>query len=90
MLSAKQGTKMAVDWDYAYNYWRKVFTESCDGKFSKADFDEWFRNGSEHASDSMSYFATVDVPGSKEHFDIEMRTAFINMLQACAEGRFGK
>jgi len=79
-----------VDPVYAYNYWRKVFVDSSDGKFTSRDFDKWFRNGSNLATDKMTYFPTNQTPGSKEHFDVLMRTALIQMLEACSDGHFGK
>ncbi|WP_372522825.1 hypothetical protein [Sulfuricaulis sp.] len=79
-----------MEFEYAYNYWKKSFVDSSDGHFTKQDFDKWFRNGARHATDALGFFPTVDSPGSKEHFDILMRQGFISMLEACADGRFGK
>lgn len=79
-----------MDFAYAYNFWRKVFVERSEGHFSNEDFDRWFMNGAKPVADSITYFGTVEEPGSKEHFHEEMRVAFIDMLEACAEGRFGK
>jgi hypothetical protein len=79
-----------MEFEYAYNYWRKVFVESSDGHFTNKDFDKWFRNGSKQVSNSLGYFGTVEELGSKEHFDLQMRIAFISMLEACADGIFGK
>ena len=79
-----------MDFEYAYNYWRKAFVESSDGYFDKEDFDKWFRNDAQHITDSFGYFPTIDDPGSKEHFDVLARQTFITMLKACADGRFGK
>ncbi len=79
-----------MEWVHAYNYWRKSVVDSSDGYFTKEDFDKWFRNGAIHATDHLGYFGTIDEPGSKEHLDILIRNSFISMLEACAEGRFGK
>ncbi len=91
MLDGKHA-EAAMDADHAYNYWRKVFVDSSDGHFTKADFDRWFRNGSRLADDALWYLPTADdyTPGSKEHFDVRMRIAFMNMLEACARGSFGE
>ncbi len=77
-----------MDFEYAYNYWRKTFVASSDGHFTNKDFDKWFRNGVNHPTDALSYFGVIDNPGSKEHFDLQMRQSFISMLQACEDGRF--
>lgn len=79
-----------MEWEHALNYWRKVFTEEADGHFTKSDFDEWFRNGADLKTYSVGYFSLIDEPGSADHFSVAMRTAFIQMLQACVAGRFGK
>jgi len=79
-----------MDWEYAYNYWRKAFIERSEGRFTRDDFDQWFRNGAQHASDSLGYFGTTPEPGSNEDFELTKRVAFIDMLKACADGQFGK
>lgn len=83
---------MSANFEYAYNFWRKAFVESSGGHFTKADFDKWFRAGAKPVANSLGYFGTVEVdsPGSKEHFNQAVRQAFIDMLDACADGRFGK
>ena len=83
---------MPANFEYAYNFWRKVFVDSADGLFSKGDFDKWLRGGAKPIASSLEYIGTVDVdmPGSKEHFDQLIRMVFVDMLNACAEGRFGR
>jgi hypothetical protein len=81
---------MMVDPAHAYNYWRKVFVDSSDGQFTPRDFDRWFRNGAKLATDSITYLPTTQTPGSKEHFNVLMRTALNQMLEACSDRRFGK
>lgn len=73
---------MAVDYEYAYNYWRKVFVDASDGHFRNRDFDQWFRH--------YPFAVANPRPGSKEHFDQLALTAFNQMLEACAAGRFSK
>lgn len=82
---------MSTNFQHAYNYWRKVFVETSDGRFSNEDFDRWFRGGAKPVADSFGYFGTVEVdnPGSKEHFNQVVRQAFIDMLNACSDRRFG-
>ena len=77
-----------MDWEYAYNYWRKAFVEGCEGAFIKEDFDNWFRANSDPQTYHLGYFPVIDRPGSPEHFSSEMRQAFSSMLSACASGKF--
>ena len=79
-----------ANFQHAYNYWRKVFVEASDGHFSKEDFDKWFLAGAKPVAGSFGYFGTVEVDnlGSKEHFNQVLRQAFIDMIEACEDGRF--
>jgi hypothetical protein len=79
-----------MDFDYAVNYWRKVFVESSEGQFTNRDFDKWFRSGISPRDIPTQFFGIVDAPGSREHFDLAMRTALVAMLEACVAGRFGE
>ncbi|MGB0894571.1 MAG: hypothetical protein ACPGUD_09205 [Parashewanella sp.] len=76
-----------MDYEYAYNFWRSVFESESSGAFSKNDFDKWFSNGSEI---SLAHFPVVEEEGSKVHFNTALKASFISMLEACADGRFGK
>lgn len=62
-----------MDYGHARNYWRAALVASAEGRFTAADFDEWF-------------------PGEPGHGELndQVLEAFIRMLGACAQGRFGK
>ena len=62
-LCKEEGDKM--EFEYAYNYWRKIFVDGSDGHFNKDDFDKWFRNDAQHVSDAFGYFPTIDNPVRK-------------------------
>ena len=80
-----------MDHMHAYNYWKKAFFDSANGVFSKQDFEDWFRSGTNPPVTSVMYFPDEGLidNGSPEHFDLLMRQAFIAMLDACASGVFG-
>ena len=33
--------RSVMDYEYARNYWRRVFVDEFNGQFSEEDFDEW-------------------------------------------------
>jgi hypothetical protein len=74
-----------MEHEYAFNYWRKVFTTESEGHFSKAEFDKWFLG-----KVPMAHFPIIDDPGDDNHFHLLIKTSFIAMLEACARGEFGR
>jgi hypothetical protein len=79
---------MGVDLEHACNYWRTVFVNTSEGKFTKRDFEEWFRAKAGDDPLPVSHIGVPDRLGSSEHFDMLMRTSLLQMLEACEGGRF--
>jgi hypothetical protein len=75
-----------VDFEHAYNYWRKIFADKSSA-WDKSDFDNWFSAGSKLP---LSFFESGLKEGSKEHFNQLIKEAFIEMLSACERRDFSK
>ena len=79
-----------MDWHYAYNFWRRIFVDSSKGRFTEADFDQWFHNGSMSDDRPIGLVPVGGQYDQQSHFFNTNRAAFAAMLDACAEGRFGR